>query len=219
MLMESVVGERQAGKNVETDGRAGPYSELIVNDVGFGRFFESARNGRIFTLASAVGATLNGQTNPLGAGGTALVAINNPVNNVKAAVILKAFCSIILGASATPVLPVWNYIPSPTGITAAGSVGGISMQLGALQSTMKTFVGAALTGSVAATFLRPFMGSYSDPRHAGAASETAAAVLFEDTDGSIIVPPGVCLIANIAPAGAAATGCIGFTWAEVDWPL
>lgn len=219
MISESVAGERRAGPNVQTDNRSGSYSELIVNDVGFGKFFEATKLGRTFMIASAVGATLNGATNPLGAGGTALVAINNPVNNNKAAVIIKAFCSVICAATATPVLPVWNYIPAPTGITAAGSAGAISMQLNTMQSSMKTFVAAALTGSVAATFLRPFMGSFNDPRHAGTTSETSAGVLVEETDGTIIVPPGVCLIANTAPAGAAVTGCIGFTWVEIDWPL
>src|SRR5438876_325029 len=107
MLSEFSQGERRAAANVLVDARAGAYSELIVNDVGLGRLFEANRTGRLFMLATAVGATLNGLTNPQAAGGTALIAINNPVNNTKAAVILKASCSIITGASATPILPVW----------------------------------------------------------------------------------------------------------------
>ena len=219
MLIENVQGERKAAANVLADGRCGAYSELVIGQVGLGQFFEAARVGRIFMLASAVGATLNGQTNPLGAAGTPLAAIVNPVSSGKAGVILRAFSSLIPAASATPVLPVWNFIPSPTGVSAAGGSASISMQLNNLKSVMKTFVGAAMTGSAAATFLRPFMGNFNDPRHAGAASETGAGVLVEETDGQIIVPPDTALIANCAPAGAAVTGCIGFVWAEIEWPL
>jgi hypothetical protein len=219
MLVEVVVGERKAANNVQADGRGGAYSELIVNDVGFGRYFEAARQGRVFMASSAVGATLNGQTNPLGAAGTAVLALHNPPGNTKAAVILKATAALIGAASATLVLPVWNYIPAPTGITGPGTSLALNMLLGGPASTMKTFVNAVLTGSAAATYLRHWHGSFTDPRHAGAASETSAAVLVEETEGSIIVPPGVCLIANTAPAGAAITGSLSIVYTELDWPL
>lgn len=214
MDIDFLVGER-----IVTGGdakfRSDPTSASVIT-AAHGELWEAARLGRVFLVASAVGATLNGQTNPLGAAGTPLVAIHNPPGNTKAAVIWKAFCSLICGASATPVLPVWNYIPAPAGITAAGGSAAVNMLLGGQGSSMKTFVGAALTGSAAATFLRPFMGNFNDPRHAGTTSETSAGILVEETNGGIIVPPGVCLIANAAPAGAAVTGCIGFIYEEVN---
>lgn len=218
-LIEAVNGERRAGANVQSDARSGPYSEIIVNDSGLGKFFESTRYGRVFSLATAVAATLNGNAGALGAGGTPVIAISNPASNAKAAVILKASCILAPGASATPIVPLWYYIPAPAGVTAAGSSGGVNQLLGAPGSTMKTFINAALTGSLAATLLRPWQGAYAEPRHAGAASETGAGSIVEETDGSIIVPPGTVLGVGFNVAGAAVTGMVGITWAEIDWPL
>lgn len=199
--------------------RLDPYAAQIVASNGLGQFADAARLGRLFTLSTAVGATLNGQTNPLAAGGTALLALHNPIGSSKAAFILRASASIVVGASATLAVPCWNFIPTPTGITAAGSNGGICTRLDGTQGSIKTFVGAALTGSVQATFLRHWMGTQAEPRHAAAASETGVNVITEETDGSIIVTPGTVLIANIAQAGAALTGCLSVLYAEIDWPL
>jgi hypothetical protein len=219
MKMESVVGERKAGGNVQADVRGGAYSELIVNDVGLGRFFEAARAGRVFSVATAVAATLNGNAGALGAAGTAVVAISNPAGNAKAAAIIKASAILAPGASATPIAPLWYFIPAPSGVIAAGGAAAVNQLLGGPTSTMKTFINAALTGSLAATLLRPWWGTYAEPRHAGAASETGAGSIWEDTDGSIIVPPGCVLGVGFNVAGAAVTGMVGFTWAEIDWPL
>src|ERR1051325_3748257 len=101
MLIEAVVGERRAAAGVQADGRAGPFGELIVNDVGLGKYFEAARLGRVYAAATAVGATLNGNASPLAAAGTPVWALYNPSGNQRAAVILKASCLLVPGASAT----------------------------------------------------------------------------------------------------------------------
>lgn len=222
MLLEAVVGERRAGAGVQTDGRSGPYGDLIVNDVGLGKYFEATRLGRIFSAATAVGATLNAAASPLAAAGTAVWGLYNPSGNTKAAAILKASCMMRPGASATPVFPVWEYRTNLTGLTAAGvstvAVNGV-IGVGTV-STMKMYIAAALTGAAAAsTFLRNWEGSFDDPRHAGAASETGVGCVVEETDGRIIVPPGCFLNVAFDAAGAAVTGCVAVTWAEVDWPL
>lgn len=222
MLNEFVVGERRASANVLSDARSGPYSELITNDVGLGRYFEAARNGRLFMLATAVGATLNGNASPIAAAGTPVWALYNPQSNNRAAVILKSSASLICGASATPIIPVWNFLTDLTGQTALGSQASVSAILSSTGSpgTMRSFIAAALTGgAVASSFLRQWWATYTEPRHQGAASETAAGMVVEETDGSLIVPPGVILSVAFNVAGAAVTGCVSVLYAEVDWPL
>lgn len=208
------------GQGVENEMKLNPFGDQVITPNGYGQFYDAARKGKLFTLATAVGATLNGQTNPLGAAGTALLALYNPNNSGIAAVILRASCNIVIGASATSAAPCWNYIPSNTshGITAAGSNGAFCTRLDGTQSSIKTFVGAALTGSIASTFLRNWMGSQAEPRHAGAASENGVNMITEETDGSIIVVPGSVLIANMSAAGAALTGCMSVLFAEVPYP-
>lgn len=222
MLTESVVGESRAAVGVQSDTRSGPYSELIVNDVGLGRYFEAARNGRLFTLATAVGATLNGNATPIGAAGTPVWALYNPQSNTKAAVILKSACTLVCGATATPIVPVWNFLTDLTAQTALGSQTSLSAVLSSTGNpgTMRAFIASALTGgTVASTFLRAWFGTFNDPRHAGTTSETSAGTVVEETEGSIIVPPGVILSVAFNVAGAAVTGCVSVLYAEVDWPL
>src|SRR6266851_3765644 len=206
MLSEFSVGERRASANVVSDARSGAYSELIVNDVGLGRYFEAARNGRLFILATAVGATLNANASPIAAAGTPVWALYNPQSNNNAAVILKASCLLAPGASATPIIPVWNFLTNLTAMTALGSQASVGAILSSTGNpgTMRSFIASALTGGTGASvFLRNWMGSFNDPRHPGAALETAAGVLVEETEGSIIVPPGVILSVAFNVAGAA----------------
>src|SRR6266404_2337518 len=120
MIAEGRVGEHRVAGGVTEDARLGPYADLIVNDVGFGRYFEATKNGRLFTATTALNAALN-VASPLGAAGTAPFALFNPSSSAKAAAILKVVVQVKVGA--TPVLnyPVWNAV-SVAGITAAGNV-------------------------------------------------------------------------------------------------
>lgn len=223
MQIEMIVGDKgKLSTGATTVSRSGAYAEQIVNDVGLGRFFETARYGKIFSLATAVGATLNGNASPLAAGGTPVWAIRNPVGNTTAAVILKATCMLIAGASATQIVPVWDIGLSETGLTALTGAGTIRPNIigGNYTSTMVPYVASALTARAnASVMLRPWEGNFNEPRHAGAASETGACVVTEETDGRIIVLPGTILSVGFNAAGAAVTGCVSVTWAEIPAPV
>jgi quinol-cytochrome oxidoreductase complex cytochrome b subunit len=216
---EGLVGEVKISSGVQRTERLGAHGELIVNDSGFGRFFEATLNGRVFCVSTALGATLNGFAAPLGAGGTAVLALFNPAGNNKAASIIKAACTIIPGATATGIIPVWYFIPPNTGITAAGTQAAVSALLGSLGSTMKTFINAAVTGSVAATTLRPWACSGGEPPLTAATIVGGTMSMVEETDGSIIVPPGSLLGVGFNAAGAAETGNVSISWVETEWPL
>src|SRR5688572_13607313 len=119
----AVAYERDDSPSVVNTGQSvpnlGPFREQMTAPIGLGEYFDLSRKGMLFTATTATAATLNGLTSPLGAGGTALLALYNPINSGVIAVILRASCKIIAGASATLSTPTWNYIDTvtPHGIT------------------------------------------------------------------------------------------------------
>jgi hypothetical protein len=89
MIFEGVIGELRRAVGAQVISRFGPYSEQIVNDIGFGRYFEAARNKRMYGLSN-VGFTVT--ANNLGALAAALQPITgfyNPIGNGRAAVIQR----------------------------------------------------------------------------------------------------------------------------------
>ena len=91
-----------------------------------------------------------------------------------------------------------------------------SKQHGSAESqSSRCAVCAAITGSSAGIVLRPLgQGSYSP----SAVANGALATFFEETAGSIIVPPG----AFLGIAGSATTAGLvqaAMSWCEIDWPL
>jgi hypothetical protein len=221
--IQIVQGERGASKNALADVRGGPYSEMIVNDTGLGRYFEATRLGRAFILTGASAGVAPGAANvsPLSAGtGQPLVGIFNPAGSVKAAVILGAgYVATNVVTTQTASMLVWNYIPTPTGITAAGGAGSVRADLpsAASSSVMKTFVNSALTGSVAGILLRPLQCN-SQMSTNPAVAQAVASNGYEETAGGIIVPPGAFLGLAAHAASATLYTCT-MTWAEIDWPL
>jgi hypothetical protein len=61
-LIEFVTGLRRAGVGVQQDAAGGPFGELIVNEVGLGRYFNLVARGLVYTTmikAVTVAATHN----------------------------------------------------------------------------------------------------------------------------------------------------------------
>lgn len=228
MLIEAVVGERRAASGVQSDGRSGPFGDLIVNDVGLGRYFESARLGKVYsTLAKAitVAATHN---SPIAANtATPVAGIINPANSGWAAVLLRAAFSTVSGtpAGGQAVLNVQADADSIITAAATGSIFSniVSKASGGQGSQMKVINNVALAGWASGGVA----GAVEELLLLGGA--TAAAVagnggpgapVAEDIAGMVIVPPGA-LAAIMAGSGAGTTWIVnaGLTWAEVPWPL
>jgi hypothetical protein len=209
--------------------RGGSYSELIVNDAGFGRYFEAARADRLFCMTSgAPPITLNGFGAVRTFGSSQPWALVNPPNNNRAAVILRASCIMACGATSTPISPVWVFVPSLLGFTTLGDKNRIRSQLlagaaGIFGSSAGTMLNASAglfgVAHVSTVLLRSWLGSFNEIRHLGDVSETSAGVITEETDGSIILPPNTGLSVNFNVNGAAVSGCVSVVYAEVDWPL
>lgn len=217
-----VAGKRNDGSTisngVEDTFNMGAFREAMMSPVGLGQYYDLNRRGLLYTVSTAVGATLSAQTNPVGAGGTPLLCITNPASGLNDLVILRAGVMMVAGASATMAQPCWNYF-TPAALspmTAVAGTGDVCCRVdGLTKSGMGTFIGAAMTACLTSVYWRNWFGSWSEGRHAGAASENGTLSMFEETDGSIIIPPGGGIVANIAQAGAVITGCVSILFAKV----
>jgi len=205
MLIEGVVGERRAAANVQGDFRLGPYSDQIVNDVGLGRYFEAARNGRIFA-ANAVGATVataGSVTNPV-------FALLMPAGG-KAAVILEVIWTPkALGTFAA--YDVAYYAALGSNGTAATNITPVNQQVGGASSTAKCYTVVTSTFTVAPALLRSMGQGY-------VATYTADVGAKEEIAGAIIVPPSAGFAVNASASQTAGTADVTCVYAEIDWPL
>jgi hypothetical protein len=104
MQLELEGGERKVGTNARADGRAGYYSELIVNDVGLGRYFEAARVGRMFALSNVGYTMLAANTGALAAGLQPVVGFYNPIGSKRVAVVQRVVTQTRSGTPGGPVL-------------------------------------------------------------------------------------------------------------------
>jgi len=220
MLVEGLVGERRAAANVQGDARLGAYSELIVNDVGLGRYFEGARIGRQFTTfvkAVTIAATHN--TPIAAATATPVIGLHNPVGNSKAAVIQRVAVSSVSGTPAGGQF-AFNALQTTTApTTPGGSIfsGLLSASASPQGSTMRPFNNVALTGML------PVVGNEIALVGGGQSAVAIASQVqgtSEDVGGAIIVPPGF-LLALMAGTGAGTTWIVNasVSYAEIEWPL
>ena len=206
------INQGQAGPQKISDGalgiaRLGRLGDTIISELQ-GKYGELTSRGQVFVFgAAAVTYAATGNT-PLAAGtGVPVVGILNPANSTVNCQILGVW---IVTTSGTPGGPFyWNGIPNPTGITAAGSTAISLLTFNAAGSVTKAFANAALTGSAAATYLRPIGGP--------AASAVGAGLygVAEDTNGSIVVQPGA--FAGVAGTAVGSSHVIssGMIWAEI----
>jgi len=203
------VGPVTGGDGTVQNLRLGRDSAIVTQDA-HARYQEAVVRGNVYT-GTAIQITIVAANNsPLGAGGTPVVGIFNPTSSGKNAVIWRAVAATASGTPAAQPFCIWNVIPAPAGITAAGTSGVNNFTFAAAGSQMKLFSNAAWTGSSAATALRPIGGITAVA--AGSTNPTVS----EETAGEIVVPPGAA--AGIACGNAAGTTWIlsaSMTWEEV----
>lgn len=176
-----------------------------------GRYFESVRNGKVWTLTTGyagvtlVAASAIGQTawNPA-------VGIFNPANSGTNCVIYTGFANYLSGTPTAGGL-VWGYGAAPGGVTAAGGNGAVNaLSLATGGSVAKTFVLSAMTGSVASVILAPFPAS----PFAGAVAATTPLGAMHDVAGLFVCPPGA-FIGISGTLGTATLVAAFLAWEEV----
>lgn len=222
MLFEHIVGERRAGANVQGDARGGAFSELIVNDVGLGRYFEAARYNRLFSSMVKTVTVAATHNSPITAAtATPVLGLFNPQASGRAVVFIRIACSTVSGTPAGGQF-ILNSLPvtTPTTATQTGSIFSNLLRDSATPqgSVCKVYNNVALAGIVPV--------ASNEIAVVGAASAAAAAGnggvgnTGEDLGGMFIVPPGF-LAAIMAGTGAGTTWIVNaaWSWAEIDWPL
>ena len=202
----------KVGPQLATDGniidpRLTRDGSAAVSDAD-GHFSELVLRGQVYTASTvAAGITIAAtHVSPLAAGtGTPIVGLFNPVGS---GVVLKIMKVRLASVSGTPGGPfVWNVIPAPAGISAAGQQG-INNKTFVVGGAAKAFVGAAITGSALTTMFGVIGGPAAIAVGAGVNS------LESIIDGIIQVQPG-CFIGVAATAvGTAHVASAMLTWAE-----
>lgn len=208
--------------NAENPLRLGPYGEQIVNDIGFGKFYEACRTGRLFHLLNSAQTIAATHNSPLAAAtGTPIVGILNPNNSGKAAIIQSGWMTTISGTPPAQANPTWNFAQNQLNISTnpAGTI--LSGKLDPIAGTaMKAYNNVALTG------LNTASGNIGAIRHFGGAPFAGAIAAnhdqgwFDAVEGALIVPPG-CICGIFAGAAAGTTWIVSamMSWVEADWPL
>jgi len=171
-------------------------------------FSELVLRGQVYTAATpAAGITVAAtHVSPLAAGtGTPIVGLFNPVGS---GVVLKILKARIQSISGTPGGPfVYNVIPAPAGISAAGQQG-LNNKTFVAGGLAKAFVGSAITGSALATMFGVAGGPSAIALGAGINSVDVV------VDGAIHVQPGAFFGLAATAAGTTHIVAAMLTWAE-----
>jgi hypothetical protein len=215
-----LVGEHQYGGGAQAQFRLGPFGEQIVNDVGWGRYFEAVRAGRMFSSfvkTVTIAATHNSPITAATA--TPILGLYNPANSNTAAVFTRIAPHTTSGTPAGGQF-VLNAMTVTT-VTTASQTGSIFSNL--LQSNTVSPQGSAMRvyNNIALTGIVP-IASNEVALVGGAAAAAAAGnggpgATGEDVAGQFILPPGT-LAALMAGTGAGTSWIVNASWTWVEIP-
>ena len=203
-----LVGEHRYTSGVQAQQRAGVYGEQIVNDIGFGRYFEAVRAGRLFIAGNtAVQALSVGSATATG------IVLSNPIGSTKALVVIQASFAPSIDETADTVVGLFvNDNPAAAAVTHTTPVTPRSGLLGSGLSAVGK-VDSAATLPATPTLIRAILGG----GWATAAGFSQSPAGVDPTDGSIVLLPNAAL--SIQALTTAVSGIASMTWVEVDWPL
>jgi hypothetical protein len=206
------VGPTFGASGTATPLRADVTGAQVTTDA-HGTYWEAARNGNLWILPTAyagvtlVAASAIGQT-----AWSPVLGLYNPTNSGKLILVVSGMVNYISGTPPAGGV-VWGFVPGPSGITAAGgnaAINALTQQIGG--SIAKTFVMAAMTGSIASQMLC----SYPISPFAGAVAATTPLGAWHLVNGMFLVPPG----GAIGLGGAAGTTCVvqaTIAWEELPY--
>lgn len=192
---------------------------------GHGRFMEAALSGRLFsagmTTTSIANATFT--TGTLGATGTPIIGVWNPVNSGKNVVVLQARLQITVTAATATGGGTFMWCTSvnqsaiSTGITPLSR-----LSLSASGAVAKGFANTALTGlsgnltvQEASGVQGGVIGNFSQVGTAVGFVPSTGSALIDHIDGAIIVPPGGVLAMLCTTTPVALSAASSLLWEEV----
>src|SRR2546427_3910284 len=184
MLIEGVDGPQSKADGAILQPRLTKTGELGVSEV-HARYQEACLRGNTFVASSGSVTIVAANVSPLAAGtGQPIIGLFNPAGSGKNLVLLATYTYHASGTPGGPLL--WNVIPAPAGITAAGGAAMNSFTFQTSGSVSKVFANTALTGSSVATAARIIGG----PAAIAFGTTPLFATFFENIEGSSIIPQG-----------------------------
>ena|SRR2546422_6529015 len=207
MLIEGVVGPQSKADGAILQPRLTKTGELGMSEV-HARYQEACLRSNTFVASSGSVTIAATHVSPLAAGtGTPVIGLFNPAGSGKNLVLLATYTYHASGTPGGPLL--WNVIPAPAGITAAGGAAMNSFTFQTSGSVSKVFANSALTGSVVATAARIIGGMTA------VVIGSALGTFFENIEGSSIIPQGA--FAGIAAFAQGSSHIVqaAMTWEEV----
>lgn len=202
--------------------RLGPYSDLAISPF-LGQYSLAALNGLIYTTMVKTVTVAATHNSPIAAAtATPVVGFVNPINNTKAAFLLRVGFTSTSGtpAGGQAILNAISGIGTSITATVTGSIFNhlLSQNTSPQGSTMRPYNNVALTGlsPTAANEILLVDGATA----AAVAGTSGAGVAGEDFGGMLIIPPNT-LLALMAGTGAGTSWIVNasLTWMELDWPL
>ncbi len=198
------VGEQVVGKGVTTQPlRQGMLADVIVSACQ-GRYYELARNGRVFVAQATVTAPVI-YTTAAATGGPLLW---NGTSTV---------CGVILAVGFG--VTVVTTVAAALGITGNTGQSAAPTSTTAIDGVRCTYLGGPTpaissyrlgTVAVAGNFLLPVAAL-----HTGALTVDNATMCWADVGGSVIIPPGCWASVSVSATATTTVGQFGLMWAEV----
>lgn len=209
----TVAGPRTVPDNQQSAIRAGRGGELIIGEVGQGRYYEAAARGMIFTVSTPLaGVTVTANNVVSVASSNAICGLANPTGNSKNLSILRAVLIVVTGTMATGGF-VWGAVGTPSGLSATAV--GVTTYIQAGTNTTGGASGYAFdsttawSGTAATKILRQFGGAV-----AGATAAGVNLTFEEITDGDIVLKPGSCVGLFMSTVATALIVGASITWCE-----
>ncbi|SRR6266576_1283332 len=175
------------------------------------RYYQNIYQNQTFAAQVANANPTGVTTGILGAAGTPLLLVWNPAGTGKNLVILNAVVAGRNNGTVSPGSFVWS-AGLTTAITANLSTPINLLNYQLTGSVAKFVANAAATGLSALNYIRPITGMGAGTT----ATTTGFQQAFEDTAGSILVPPGAAAAIISTVTGTAAVVDAGITWVEVN---
>ena len=219
----------QVGAQALSDGtaltpiRQGRGGDAIVSEL-HGRFYEQTFRGNVFTTGMTVTSINNATftTATLGATGTPIIGVWNPLSSVVNLVVLQAILSVVITALQNTGCGPFMWATSTGNSAISTGLTPINRRtLAASGSVAKGFAGTAITGLTNNLVVMTAAALGGGNVFNIASLDTAAGFStllqagIENIDGSIIVPPGgvLALLATTTPVAHSAAS--GLVWEEV----
>jgi len=206
---------------------------LVTSESGYGRFYELASRGQVYTaMVSSITTPGFTDTTPgltsasspgqqLGAAANPILAILNPVGSGVVFEILQGYLCFTSGVPGDNVTGAWSWCGAVVGRSVTAAESGATkapMLVGQGVTRAKAWSLATLTGAPVQPVIRPFPAIVLIDPTTGVDSTNQGVNPVDNVDGAIVVPPGGLLTLAPPATGTSHVVGAGIMYAEVPLP-